>query len=332
MDRRKILTSAGSAFPLLMGMSCSSGDQQAGTGETSGTPARRDLYFEISALGAVSYFYDHKEGLKLAGKCFGVQTEYKGPPDWNMQAMIQAIELAVAREPGGLMVIGFEESLNDAVNKAVDAGVPVVALDSDLPNSKRVAFVGTGNYEAGLKGGHKLAELISGTGKVAILTKVGQDNLEKRVKGYQDALTQYPNIDIVRVADTKSELVLAAQAASAVLTAHPDLAAFACVEAAGPIGSATAVKEAGMIGTVKIIAMDRDNDVLNGINDGIINATVVQQTMLMPYYGLAILYQINHHNLPISTDNKAAGIAGVPSTIDTGTILVDKSNYQYFMR
>ena len=78
--------------------------------------------------------------------------------------------------------------------------------------------------------------------------------------------------------------------------------------------------------------MDRDNDILNYIRNGIIDATIVQQTALMPYYGLMILYQLNHHEIPISSDNHAAGITGVPCYIDTGTILVDRSNCELFMR
>ncbi|MCE5251112.1 substrate-binding domain-containing protein [bacterium] len=318
---------------VLLIMSCGTGKQPADkTGENKSAGKRQDLYIEVSALSAVSYFYDHKMGLQRAGEDFGVETEYKGPPDWNMQAMIQAIELAVARKPAGIMVVGFEESLNDAVNKAVDAGIPVVTLDSDLPNSKRIAFVGTGNYDAGYRGGLKLGQLVGGKGKVAILTKVGQDNLEKRVQGYKDALATFPGVEIVRVADTKSDVVLSAQAASAVLTSVPDIAGFGCVEAAGPAGAATAIKEAGLVGKVKVVAMDRDNDVLTYIRDGVIDATIVQQTALMPYYGLMILYQLNHHDIPVSSDNTAAEVSGVPRYIDTGTILVDRSNCEYFMR
>lgn len=322
-------------IPLLLAflfMGCSSTGQKSDGATKTNSGARQDLYFEISALGSASYFYDHQEGLRLAGERFGVETQYKGPPDLNIQAMIQAIELAVARKPAGIMVVGFEESLNDAVNKAVDAGIPVVTLDSDLPNSKRIAFVGTGNYDAGYRGGQKLAELVGGKGKVAIMTKIGQPNLEERVRGYKDALAKFPDIKVARIADTKSEVPMAAQAAASVLSAVPDLAGIGCVEAAGGAGAATAVKEAKVIGKVKVVAMDRDNDILTYIKDGVIDATVVQQTMLMPYYGLTILYQLNHHNLPISKDNKAAGISAVPRVIDTGTILVNKSNCQQFMR
>ncbi|MFC1528966.1 substrate-binding domain-containing protein [Candidatus Latescibacterota bacterium] len=317
---------------LLIITSCSSREEKIENPESSSQGKRRDIYFLVSAMGANSYFYDHKLGLELAGEHFGVETQYKGPPDWNMPAMIQAIELAVARQPAGIMVIGFEESLNDAVNKAVNAGIPVVTLDSDLPNSNRIAFVGTGNYDAGFRGGAKLAELVQGKGKVAILTKIGQPNLEERVRGYREALEKHPGIEIVRITDTKSEVPMAAQAAAAVLAAVPDLAGFGCVEAAGGAGTATALKESGRAGKVKVVAMDRGNDILNYIRDGIIDATIVQQTALMPYYGLSILYHLNHHEIPVSSDNSKAGVTGTPRLVDTGTVLVDRSNCELFMR
>ncbi len=311
-------------------ISCSGGSGQD-NGDVEKQGKRDDLYILVSALGSNSYFYDHKMGLKEAGEFFGVDTQYKGPPDLNIPAMIQAIELAVARKPGGIMVIGFEESLNNAVDSAVEAGIPVVTLDSDIPNSKRLTFIGTGNYDAGYRGGIKLGELV-GSGKVAILTKVGQPNLEERVRGYRDALATFPGIEVVKVADTKSEVPMAAQAAAAVLSANRDLAGFGCVEAAGGAGCATALREADMAGKVKVVAMDRDNDILNFIRNGVIDATVVQQTALMPFYGLAILYQLNHGDIPISSDNAKAGISGVPRSIDTGTVLVDSSNCELFMR
>ncbi len=315
----------------LLSAACA-GEKPSGGAALPNAGKRDDLYIEVSALGANSYFFDHKEGLRLAGEHLGVRTEYKGPPDLNIQAMVQAIELAVARKPGGILVVGFEESLNDSVNKAVEAGIPVVTLDSDLPNSKRSAFVGTGNYDAGFQGGMKLAELVGQKGKVAVLTKVGQPNLEERVRGYRDALARHAGIEVVRVADTKSEVPMAAQAAAAVISAVPDLAGIGCVEAAGGAGAATAVKESGRSGSVRVVAMDRDNDILAYIRDGIIDASVVQQTMLMPYYGLLVLYHLNHYDIPISSDNTAAGVAAVPRSIDTGSILVDRSNCQSFMR
>jgi ribose transport system substrate-binding protein len=293
---------------------------------------RADLYIQVSALGNLEYFYDHKMGMKKAGELLGVKTEYTGPSDLDMASMVASLELAIARKPAGIVVVGFDDSLTPVVDKATAAGIPIVTVDADLPKSRRVAFVGTGNYNAGYQGGLKLAELVGGAGKVALLTKFGQSNLNERVDGYKAALAKYPRIEIVQVGNTESDPAKATQVASLLLQRYDDLAGIACVEAAGGAGAATAVKEARKIGKVKVVAMDRDNSVLRYIQDGVIQATVAQQTALMPIYAVMILYQLNHMDVPISTGNAAAGITGAPKTIDTGVVIVDKSNSTYFLR
>lgn len=300
---------------------------------SSGSSDHSDqLYIEVSALGGLPYFYDHKMGMEQAGKALGVRTDYVGPHNYDMAAMITMFEQAIARKPKGIVVVGFESSLNAIVDKAVAAGIPVVTVDGDLPGSKRCAFVGTGNKESGYQGGKKLAALIGGKGKVALMTKPGQSNLEERMDGYKKALGEFPDVSIVQVADTRSDNGVAAQAAAALLQKYPDLAGIGCVEAAGGMGAAMAVREAKKAGTVKIVAMDRDNDLLDQIKEGVVSASVAQQTSLMPFYATQILYNLVNNSLPITTDNAKAGVTGVPQIIDTGAIIIDQSNYQYFQR
>jgi ribose transport system substrate-binding protein len=292
----------------------------------------KQLYIEVSALGAIDYFYDHKLGMELAGKHLGVRTEYVGPSTYDMAAMADALEQSIARRPNGLVVVGFEPSLNALVDKAAAAGIPVVTVDADLPGSKRIAFVGTGNWRAGFEGGKKLADLLAGEGKVALMTKPGQSNLEERIKGYKDALAKFPKMEVAQIADTQSDPTVAAQAAASLLQRFQDLAGIACVEAAGGTGAATAVKEANKVGKVKIVAMDRGNDVLQYIKEGVISATVAQQTALMPFYAVQILYNLNNYSIPISTDNAKAGVSGTPEVVDTGVVVIDQKNYSYFIR
>ena len=106
----------------------------------------------------------------------------------------------------------------------------------------------------------------------------------------------------------------------------------ACVEGAGGSGAATAVREAGKAGEIKIVAMDRGNEVLEAIEEGIISASVAQQTALMPYYAVQILFNLNNSKVAITSDNASAGVLGIPAVVDTGAIIVDESNYKYFMR
>ncbi|OQY30896.1 MAG: hypothetical protein B6241_15120 [Spirochaetaceae bacterium 4572_59] len=290
------------------------------------------MYIEVSALGNLDYFYDHKMGMKMVGDELGVRTEYVGPAEYDMNAMVSAFESAIAKKPDGIVVVGFEPALNSIIDKAIAEGIPVVTVDADLPESNRLTFVGTGNFGAGKQGGMKLAELIGKKGKVAIMLKPGQSNLEERVAGDKAAFAEYSDIELVQLVDTQSDPVVAAQAASALLQKFPDLAGIACVEAAGGAGASTAIREAGMAGKIKIVAMDRGNEVLEAIEEGVISATVAQQTALMPYYATQILYNLKNSNVAITSDNKAAGVLGIPVMVDTGTVIVDESNYKYFMR
>ena len=291
-----------------------------------------ELYVHVSCYGSLDYFYDHKLGTEIAGKILDVKTEYVGPAGYDMDAMVNAFEQAIAKQPAGIIVFGADDTLGAVIDKATDSGIPVVCVDGDVASSKRVAFVGTGHFNAGVMGANALVEAIGGKGKIALMTTPGQSHLEERIRGYKSVLDQYPDIEIVQIGDTQTDPTVSAQAASAIVQKFPYLAGIACVEAAGGAGALTAVREAGKEGQIKIISMDRGSDVLEAIKDGDVTATVVQQTALMPIYAMQILYNLRHYGVPISSDNQKAGLTGTPVNIDTGCVIVDKDNVDYFIR
>jgi ribose transport system substrate-binding protein len=213
-------------------------------------PAATDkekLYFEISALANIPYFIDHQVGLKFAGEVLGAEVKYVGPIEYDMTAMVNAFEQAIAEEPDGINVIGFDAALKPTIGKSIDAGIPTVTLDAEVYDSKRQTFLGTGNYNAGRVGGKLLAEAIGGQGKVAMIYKVGQSNLEERSQGYQDEFAEnYPDIELVQIIDGQSDPAKSADGLKAVLQRTPDLAGVGCVDAGGGVGAATAVKELGL--------------------------------------------------------------------------------------
>ena len=158
------------------------------TAAPAAEPAKKKLYVEALALTNLPYFIDHRVGLEFAGKTLGAETKFLGPVDYDMTAMVNTMEQVMAENPDGMNVIGFDPALKPAIDKIVEAGMPLVTLDAEVYGSKRLTFLGTGNYNAGRVGGKLLAELIGGKGKVAMLTKVGQSNLEERIQGYKDEI------------------------------------------------------------------------------------------------------------------------------------------------
>jgi ribose transport system substrate-binding protein len=291
----------------------------------------KQVYNWIGAVVEIPYFIDHRIGVDLGAKTVGADSRFLGPTGYDIPAMIDTIEQAIVQKPAGIEIIGFVEELAPVINKALDAGIPVVTLDADTATSNRYTFIGTGNYGAGRMSARLLAEQIGGSGKVAVTSVVGQTNLEERTQGFKDYMAEnHPGVELVQVIDHKSDMNQAISGVKAVMQAHPDLKGVAAVEATGGAGAATAVKEMGKVGDVKIVSMDRDDTTLKSIEDGIINASVAQRTSLMSYLGVKLMYYYNHARIPITLDDKAADIISMPSTVDTGTIIINKDNAKYF--
>lgn len=338
LDRRDLMrvtggvtASAGLAAVLAAcGRSSASGSAKGATA-MSKPKKGNGTYVEVSMLGSLPYFYDHRLGMNMAAEWLGVKTKYVGPSNLDLAGMTSDLQSAIAQGVSGLIVVGFDPALAPAINQAVAAGIPTVTVDSDVPNSKRLAFLGTGNYQAGVLGANALIKLIGGSGQVAIVTKTGQDNLEQRVSGYQDTLKK-AGVDVVAVLNDNSDPTQAASVVSAELRRTPGLKGIACVEAAGGSGSATAVREAGKTGQVKIVSMDRDPETVSAIQKGIIDASVAQKTALMSFLGTVICQAAQTLTIPITKDNKTAGVTEFPANIDTGVELVTKDNVQYWLR
>lgn len=288
-------------------------------------------YVEVSMLNSLPYFYDHHLGMTMAGKWLGVPTKFVGPSNLDLSGMISDLDSAISEGVSGLVVVGFDPSLAPSINKAIASGIPTVTVDSDVPNSDRMCFLGTGNYEAGVLGAQQLIKLIGGSGKVALVTKTGQNNLNQRVAGYQDTLKK-AGVDVVAVLNDNSDPTQAASVVTAEMRRTPDLKGVGCVEASGGSGAGTAVREAGKTGQIKIVSMDRDPETLNLIQKGIIQATVAQKTALMSFLGTVLCQSLQTIDIPITKDNKAAGITQMPTSVDTGVEMVTAANAKYWQR
>jgi ribose transport system substrate-binding protein len=294
-------------------------------------PAADETYVEVLALTNLPYFIDHRLGLEFAGEELGVKTKFVGPVDYDMTAMVNTLEQTIAENPAGILVVGFDPALKPAIDKAAEAGIPIVTLDAEVYGSKRLTFLGTGNYNAGKVGGKLLCDAIGGKGKIALLTKVGQSNLEERIAGYKAYLAEScPDVELVQIIDDQSDSAKAAEGLKAVLQREPDLAGVGCVEAAGGVGAATAANELGLKGQLKIISMDRDDGTLKFIEDGTITASVAQKTALMSYLGTKLMYYMNHAPVPVVPDMAAANVNSMPESVDTGTIVITKDNAAAF--
>lgn len=167
--------------------------------------------------------------------------------------------------------------------------------------------------------------------KVVISTRPGQWNLDERRRGYEETFAKYyPEIEVVQVIDDETKYEAGEREAGAVLSATPDLAAFCGLNAASGPGVAQAVKNAGKVGEVVIVAMDADSAILDLIEEGVITASVAQRQYKMSYLGVKYLFGLNHGIYRVAGDESKPDLPEIPPILDTGTVEVNKDNVDIF--
>lgn len=295
--------------------------------------APTETYVYVSCVTQVPFWIDQKQALTDAGQALGVKATFIGPTTADPQAEASALDQIIASGPGGIMVFPCDEkAMVPGINRAVDAGIPVITMIGDVPSSKRFMHIGIDNFRAGQEGAKLLAEAIGGKGKVAVGTFQAAGVLD-RMRGYKDFLAKnYSQIQVVATVDDHADPSYAPQAYAAAIAANPDLAGIGGTDGDSGVGAARAVIEAGKKGKIKIVAMDRNEDMLNYIADGTITAAVAQKSYLETWLAVQLLYALRHNSGPgkMLPDWKAAKVNPLPEDIDTGIMPITKANVSQF--
>ena len=255
---------------------------------------KKDSYHIYATYKLIHNWYDAiKTGAdaaiaELAEQGVTVQFDWEAPVTPDALDQVNRIEAAVGKNPDLIAVdITQEDTTTSAINNAVDAGVPVMTFaGSDLPDSKRTAFVGNLDNEGD---GYALAvalfESMGGKGKVATLEgTIGAPSHEQRIEGFNRALEEYPDIEVVDRQRDEDLVEKAVQITESYIQKHPDLGGIWCNNASNPVGAAQAVKNAGKEGEIFIAGMDHDLRTLAYLDEGVVTVAQIQNCYDMGYF------------------------------------------------
>ncbi|MGC2299707.1 MAG: substrate-binding domain-containing protein [Acidobacteriaceae bacterium] len=292
-------------------------------------------FYLVAANTKLAYWQTAQAGLDKIAKEWDVHADMRGPRDFDPQDEVTEFRSVVALKPSGILVsVADAKLMQPEIDAAINAGIPVITLDSDAPNSRRLYFIGTNNRQAGRLGGRALVQKLGGKGNVIFYTNPGQPNLDERLNGYKDILADSPGIHIAEIVDIKGQSTVAFDKTEQSLpkTGKDRIDAFVCLEA-------SAGKEVGEVlrrGNAKdrvVIAMDVDKDTLDLVKDGTIAATIAQKPFTMAYFGVRMLDGLHHDPLTsLSKDYEIDPFAPIPAFIDTGSALVDATNVDQFLQ
>lgn len=302
----------------------------------SGSPhATDEHYFLVATNIKLTYWQTALAGLNQARAEMRVKAEMTGPDTYDPKAEATDFRSALAQNPTGILIsAGDAQVMTPEIDAALSKGVPVLTIDSDAPDSKRLFFVGTDNYKAGTEGGKLVAKLLNNKGNVVVLTMPDQVNLKERLHGYKDALDLHPDIKITQVVDVQGRPEVAFDKAKEILDNKKEkVDAFVCLEAIACPEVSDVISRENLGGKVVVVAMDTDQRTLEGIQKGLISATIAQKPFTMAYYGLKLLDDVHHHKPnPLVANWAQDSFSRFPTFVDTGASLIDKSNVATFIQ
>jgi ribose transport system substrate-binding protein len=290
-----------------------------------------ERYVFVATNIGLPYWQEAQAGFLDAAKSLGVKAELVGPTGYAPNAELVAFRQIVEEHPAGICLSAARPEIFQAeINKAVAEGIPVICVDADVPDSKRVLYIGTDNFKAGRESLKQMAALVRDHGSIVVIAIPGQRNLDDRVAGVADALKNFPAIQLTKILDDKGDAPTASQKVSELLQKKETLDGIICLEATGGAGAATALQGLNLEGKIPIVAFDDDPETLDLIARGAIAATIAQKPYVMSYYGLKFLDDLHHNAVHQFKDWRTAPAAPMPTSVDTGTVVVDKNNVSLY--
>lgn len=245
--------------------------------------------------------------------------DYMPPSVAGVAEQNAILEKAAARQPSGIAVDPVDAVGHmTAIRQIRDRGIPVVLFDSPSPDPG-ITSIGNNYSQQGAIAAERLVKLIEGSGKVAVMQGYPTaPNHKERYESQVAVLKRYPDITVVDGGIDNDDIETARQQAAAVLNLHPDLSGYLCCDASGPIGIATAIREARKIGSVKVVSMDGIKPILEAIRDGIIESSSATIPRMQGSMSVLMLWQAS------------LGIQ-LPQAIDTGIDVITQENVTNFL-
>ena len=240
--------------------------------------------FQAARVGA-------EDAAKELGAKYGVtiKIDWRTPNDEDAQKQADAIEQLVLNGADGIAVSSTDANkTTDAINHAVDSGVPVACFDSDAPKSKRFVMFGVDDLKCGAQVMEELAKEMGGKGTIAILAgNQNAPNLQARVKGVKNVLAKYPDIKLVDVFYHKETPQDSAAKVEQVQQAHPEITGWAFV-GGWPLFTDNALK--WKPGAVKCVSVDALPAELSYLRSGHVQVLLGQQCYMWGHRSVEHLF------------------------------------------
>ena len=334
--------------------SSSATDTATPTTPTAATPKTTDATPPTGAGGGkytmitngVSPFWNSMgKGIDQANKDLGITGNFTAPNPADHNAQVKVFQDVMTSKVDGVGISPIEaDAMAATIDKAIADGIPVICYDSDAPKSKRMAYLGTNNYDAGKTAGTEAVKLFPGGGKlIAFVGNMGAQNARDRYNGFKDALK---GSNVTFIAEPFEDHVDKGKARKNVedaITKYQGQGLNGLVGLYSYNGPAIvgAVDAAGLTrDKMKVICFDGEPDTLKNLAANKVDLTVVQKPYEFGRIGMMLLNYIHKdkdidkalNELKPELDKMGMKLDTANHIIDTGVDVVTPANAQPFLQ
>ena len=259
-----------------------------------------------------------KQGAEQKAQELGVEMTFDGPAsETEVDNQLNMLQAAIDTKPDAIGYASLDpDACKPLMDKAKEAGIPVVQFDAACNSDVPLTLAATDGKAAAAIAADKMAELIGGKGKVAIIShsQINQTGVDRR-DGFADQIkAKYPDIEIVDVQYGDGDHLKSAEIAKAMINAHPDLAGIYATNEGSAIGAVNAGNELKLEpGKLIIIGFDSGKAQIDAIKSGLMAGAITQDPI-----------GIGAATIQSAVD--AINGKDLPKFIDTGAYWYDKTN------
>jgi ribose transport system substrate-binding protein len=273
----------------------------------------------VAGIASDAFYLTMNKGAQAAAKKLGnVSVQFTGSPEaFSPPTQIPFLNAAIAKKPDAILIAPTDKSaLIAPIQRAVDAGIPVITVDTFITKAIAVTNISTDNVAGGRDAADALVKAIGGSGEVAgISVNPGISTTDQRQQGFEQELKKYPKVKYLGTQYCNDDQTKATNLTSALLAGHPNLKGVFAMNVVSGNGVTAAVKTKGLSGKVKLVEFDAGPPQVQALKSGTIDALVAQYP-----------YGIGQQGVQLAIQYLTKGKAGIKPHYGTSSAIITRAN------
>ncbi len=248
----------------------------------------------IQGVIADQFYVTMECGMLAAAAEMGVTLDVQGPTAFDATLQTPILNAVVQTQPDGIIIAANDaQAMIPPIQAAIDAGIPVLCVDTTINSDIQIADVSSDNVEGGRIAARALAEAIGGAGKVFVVNvNPGISTTDQREQGFREAIeAEFPDIEYLGQEFSNNDINRASEVTTARLQSDPDLAGIFGTNLFAAQGAASGVRQQGTQGVVKIVGFDAGEVQVQDLWQEVVDILIAQHPADIGITGLRLMVE-----------------------------------------